>query len=160
MKVKTGHSNSNKPTAKMLSLLLHNVRSVRNKAVDIMDYVLDSKCDICALTETWLTDRDCAVLDALTPPNFNFVHIPRKGGTGGGVGLLYKDNLIVKQLPQITALSFEHLECSVTAGTKTFRLIIIYRTCPSKKNGLTSAMFLSEFSDYLENSVVSSGPVL
>ena len=38
-----------------LSICLFNARSVRNKCADIMDYICDTKIDIIAITETWLT---------------------------------------------------------------------------------------------------------
>ena len=48
-----------------------NAQSVRNKALDICDYIMQANVDLVFLSETWLRpvgdEADCA---ALTPPGF------------------------------------------------------------------------------------------
>ena len=50
-----------------------NAQSVRNKALDICDYIMQANVDLVFLCETWLRpvgdEADCA---ALTPPGFLF----------------------------------------------------------------------------------------
>ena len=63
-----------------------NARSVlRNKALDICDYIMQANVDLVFLCETWLRpvgdEVDCA---ALTPPGFCLKSLPRQSGTGGG----------------------------------------------------------------------------
>ena len=44
-----------------------NARSVRNKTVDILDFICESKADLITITETWLTKNDPAVKVELCP---------------------------------------------------------------------------------------------
>ena len=47
------------PSAKLraasnIKACLFNVRSVKNKAIKVKEYIVDNRCDICVLVETWL----------------------------------------------------------------------------------------------------------
>ena len=55
-----------------------NVRLVRNKTPDIVDYVITNDADICVLTETWLKDRDSVSDTALSPPGYIFKNFLRQ----------------------------------------------------------------------------------
>ena len=72
-----------------------NTQSVRNKALDICDYidVMQANVDL-VLCETWLRpvgdEADCA---ALTPPGFCLKSLPRQSGTGGGLAALPRTSL-------------------------------------------------------------------
>ena len=138
-----------------------NARSVRNKTVPFMEYVNDKQLDIVGITETWLSTKDSAVIGALTQKEYKFLHMPRGHTSGGGVGLLYKESLQVElRSSEDSYRSFESLEVKVTAATACFILVIVYRTCPSSKNKLTSALFLQEFTDFLDNFVISFDKVV
>ena len=52
-----------------------NARSVKNKSEEITDYVNDNELDICAITETWLSDggHDELVQRELTPPGYRAI---------------------------------------------------------------------------------------
>ena len=72
---------------KPLHLANVNVRSVRNKTTDIVDYVITNDADICVVTEAWLKDRDSVSIVALSPPGYIFKNFLRQykrkvGGTG------------------------------------------------------------------------------
>ena len=51
----------------------------------------------------------------------------------------------------ISKKSFEYMAVKVTAASYTFRIIVIYRVPPSKKNKLSKSDFVEEFSDLLEH---------
>ena len=51
-----------------------NARSVCNKALAIMNLVLDNDLDILAITETWLRNGDTATPAELKPPGYEFHH--------------------------------------------------------------------------------------
>ena len=70
-----------------------NARSVRNKSLQICDYVLNKDVDLMLFTETWLAEDDNVVIGELTPPGYSFINVPRREATGGGIGALYKSNL-------------------------------------------------------------------
>lgn len=73
-------------TFKMKCGLLY-VQSVRNKTFEIRNVINDEDLDIFAITETWLSHIDSAVINELTPDTHNFFHNPRCGQWGGRVGL-------------------------------------------------------------------------
>ena len=75
------------------------------------------------------------------------------------VGLLYKDNLQIKQELSHSFPSFECLDISLTNLTKV-RIFVIYRPPPSQVNGLTVSAFFEEFSDFLEQVVIFSEEIL
>ena len=138
-----------------------NCQSVCNKASEIAGYVVDNNIDILALNETWLHpgDVDNHVIGDLTPSGYLFHHIPRVG-RGGGVGVLIRNSLSVTKQPKLDASSFESIDLSIKAVSTCIHLLVIYRIPPSKKNKLSPAMFLEEFSKLLENVSTSSGQLI
>ncbi len=147
---------------KKLSFSLLNVRSVRNKTDSIKDLVVENDSDIFALTETWLKtgDSDTLTINDLCPTGYKFVHVPRMNGKGGGVGLLHKSNISIKQQDVLPFKSFEHTELLLHSPLCTYRIVVLYRPPPSTKNKFTLNMFLEEFSTFLERQAVSSGESL
>ena len=102
---------------------LLNCRSVCNKY-----YVVDKDFDIFAITETWLNPGDCDdfVTGSLIPNGYRFLHSAREG-RGGGVGLLFKSLLKVKQtsvdyLDTITC--FEAMEVEVKVNSQIVLILI------------------------------------
>ena len=72
-----------------------NAQSVNNKTHSICDFISRNDLDLLATSETWLgRDTDKVVISELLPPNYNILHVPRQIGTsGGGVGMVYKNNI-------------------------------------------------------------------
>lgn len=73
-----------------------SARSVRNKTVDIFYFICESKVDLIAITETWLTINDSAIKAELCPDGYKLMDHPRTLHRGGGTGLLFRDTLTVK----------------------------------------------------------------
>ena len=130
-----------------LNFCLFNSRSVRNKILSVKDYTVDHDIDIFALTETWLEpgDSDRLLIEELIPSGYRFLHNPRSIGRGGGVGMLFKNSLRVKQEETIVTDSFEYMQIICNTSTKSFRIIVIYRP----PNG-SFANFCLDFSGLLE----------
>lgn len=81
------------PEVCVLNFALLNTRSVCHKTCTVFDIVNEHQLDLFAITETWLSQNgDEVLLRELTPPNFDFIHVPR-ASRGGGVGLVYKKSL-------------------------------------------------------------------
>ena len=61
----------------------------------VKDYVVDNDIDIMALAETWLRSGNTNDVEVgtLCPTGYRFLHVPRSHSRGGGVGVLFKDNL-------------------------------------------------------------------
>ncbi|XP_072046481.1 uncharacterized protein [Amphiura filiformis] len=77
-------------------------------------------------------------------------HSPRLS-RAGGVAVLVRQGFKVKINDITEFASFERtrMELNVSSGSTSLCLIVIYRPHPNKKNKLTSAMFLEEFSSLL-----------
>ena len=91
-----------------LSICLFNACSVRSKTADIMDYIFDTKADIIAITETWLTLDDDAVKAELCPIGYRLLDQPRTGQRGGGTVLLFRDSLFTVKKSAGEMESFEY----------------------------------------------------
>ena len=91
------------PTAeihKFFHLSHVNARSIANKVDQFQIEVLDRDIDACAITETWIKQDD---IDAITRDisliGYKILSTPRPSGCiGGGLALVYKDHMTVKEL--------------------------------------------------------------
>lgn len=139
-----------KKPCRFANFCLLNARSIRNKTSLIKDFLLDSKIDLMALTETWLQgDCDEYSVRDITPPGFTFKHVDRHS-RGGGVGLLYSNSFTFKTTCSRKSLkSFECLDVTLISPTP-LRVLVIYRPPPSSSNGLTCDLFFNEFWNFLE----------
>jgi len=75
----------------------------------------------------------------ICPLGYAFVHIPRPNGTGGGIGLLYREDLKIQQVKTDTCNSFEFMELLFHSSSSVICIVIVYRPPLSSKNGLTHA---------------------
>ena len=144
-----------------IDILVLNTRSVRNKAIQLCDYITDEDLDIVALTETWLkenSDRD--IIGDLVPEGYDFISVPRTTGSGGGVGLLFKSQLKIKACPKRIYQTFELLECKCNISNKQLNIFVVYRPPPSQKNGLKMRDFLEDFTNFCSEIAVFRGEVL
>ena len=133
-----------------------NAQSVRNKALDIFDYIMQANVDLVFLCETLLRpvggEADCTTL---TPPGFCLKSLPRQSGTGGGRAVLDRTSLtryIAVYTRDFVFTALEICEVRLSDG-HTAVFLRVYRSSPSQQNKLTSAMFLEQFSDLLESYV-------
>ena len=140
-----------------------NVRSVKNKALSVADMVISRDIDILALTETWLGSAiDDHVIHELVPRGYEFHAVSRSGGKrGGGVAVLHKSGLKLKKVsPRGHFTHFEHANYHVMIHGVTFRLCIIYRPPPSKRNGLVNTVFFDQWSAYLDIVMLDSHNII
>ena len=147
----------------MLDFVVLNVRSARQKTDQINQYITQNDVDIMALTETWLTnnDRDRKWISALTPDGYKFINITRISRKGGGLAIIHKTNLSLKCTTDAHRfVSFEHIQCRLATNSLVVDIVILYRPPPSKKNKLTTAMFIHEFQDYLSQLTLSNNQII
>ena len=89
-----------------VSATLHhiNARSICNKITDFHEYVTEANPTLCAITETWLSDDEQDLRFKEVPPTgYNIISKPRTSGKkGGGLAIIYKSCLTVKELPGLT----------------------------------------------------------
>ena len=143
-----------------LKLCSMNVRSVRNKSSSIYDFICDGKVDMCAMTETWLSDKDSAVIHEITPPGYHFIHQPRVNRRGGGTGLLFKETIDARQVVAGEKMSFEFAEYHILFKNFELKLINVYRPPYSDSHRVSINVFLNEFSEFLQAYLLSSIPLL
>ena len=125
---------------------LINIQSVKNKTHEICELIVDESFDILCVTETWLNEFDTAVIKEMTPSTHTFLHLPRIGRVGGGVGLFLQNSFthmrIIKR-PRFT--SFEFIEVNFKYQGCNLSFIIVYRPPNSSTND-----FFEQFEDLLE----------
>ena len=166
--VRAGKNKSPNPKTTQRPSLIDNInfcvlncRSVRNKTVEFVHLLNEHKLDLIALTESWIKPEDTSVIGNITPPGYSFLHVPRPGcKQGGGVALVYKSGLKVNICnSDINAASFESLTVNIVSGSTSLCLEIIYR--PQKKStGCPFSIFLDEFTDLLNNHLLTTAPLL
>ena len=120
-----------------------NVRSLKNKSADFMDFVCTSNADIFALTETWLKDIDSAHRSEATPSGYMLVDHARGHRRGGGTALLLRDSMEVKKVAAAEKTSFEFLEWLVGVGSHQLRVVVIYRPPYSTNHRVTLNSFFT-----------------
>lgn len=81
-----------------LTMCLLNIRSLRNKTADFVDYVCETKVDLFVKTETWLCPNDDAIRNESCPVGYVLVDHSRTGRKGGGTALVYRHSLTVKTI--------------------------------------------------------------
>ena len=124
-----------------------NIQSVGNKTMEIRELINDRKFDILSFAETWLNEHDKAKIAEMTPHTHTFLHIPRQGRVGGGVGLfLLKCFSEIKIINHHPATTFEHIEVSFKYKCHCFSFTVVYRP-PSG----SARIFFEEFEEFLES---------
>ena len=125
---------------------------------------MDKDFDIFDINETWLNtgDYDNFVMGSLLPNGYRFLHCARDG-RGGGVGLLFKSSLLVKQTSKVyldTFISFEAIESEVKVFSQSVSILIVYHPPPSSGNNLSTEIFMNEFSSLLESYITKTGSLV
>ena len=136
-----------------------NTHSIKSKSADFINYVCSHKADLVAITETWLSVDDSAARYEITPPGYKFADQPRTRRTGGGTGLLYRDNIQVSKLEAGEKNSFEFSEWRIRTGRFRLRLVIRYRPPYSARHPVISRVFFTKFTEYLESIILSAEPI-
>ena len=80
-----------------LDFCLLNAQSLNNKAGEFTALVCEYKPDLVALIETWFYPMESASRTLCTPASYKLLDYPRTSRTGGGTGVLFRDNLTVKK---------------------------------------------------------------
>ena len=94
-------------------------------------------------------DTSHAVSEITTSGN-KCLHVHRSHGKGGGVGILYRSCVSVKQASPSIFKTFENIHVSLKAGSSHLNIYVIYSPPPNNKNGLTVDDFLGEHAQMFE----------
>ena len=133
-----------------------------NKTVGVMEHLLEVDCDICFIQETFLRDGNKAKLAEIKDYGWNVLSDPRKHRSGGGIAMLYRNTITLKNNNKVTKYkSFQVMESLLSSSSEMVRLVNVYRPPYTKKARHTECTFLEEFDDYLQILATKSGiPVI
>ena len=112
----------------IISLSHINARSVCNKSLELQTYITERSINLCAITESWLKPDDQVSLADITPSGYKALSKPRLEGRGGGIALIYKKYITIKEINIST--EFQTIELAyykVKVPSKVLDLLIIYR---------------------------------
>ena len=137
-----------------------NVRSIKNKSAQFVDYVTSCKADLFALTETWLSKNDDAHRAETTPTGFKLIDLSRTRSSRGWSGTFIQKNLNVQNVASKEHRSFGYLEFIVSSGTFKVRVVVVYRPPYSPAQPVTTSTFSTDFAEYLETLILSSEPLV
>ena len=143
-----------------ISLCLVNSRSVTNKTVVFFDYIYDCKADLFAITELWLAIGDAAVRAELCPDGYKISDQPCACRRGGGVGLIYRDSLSVRMNDTGKKDSFEFSQWTISSPSLNLRFVLLYRPPYSADHKVSTNVFFTESSAYLESTLLSKKHLL
>ena len=134
---------------------LINARSLRKNSGLLRYMVQSTKCDILAITETWLSEHDPFTPADFCPDGYSLLRMDRKGQIGGGIALLCRKEYKPKNLSTHKHESFESMIISVSSAPNSLRIAVIYRP-PSS----SCAKFIDEFTAFLENCAIGGDSIL
>ena len=143
-------SNTTTPTVKME---LFNAQSINNKASLIHDHIMNSQLDLSCLVETWQRPGHYSGLNEVCPPGYLYLHKARTTSRGGGLAVIYRENLDLSPMPLPTLTSFECLafKCKPPISTT---VLLIYR--PPTYN----QYFIPEIHDLLTTICANPGNIV
>ena len=98
---------------------------------------------------------DNHVIAQLVPDGYKFHTVSRPAQKrSSGVAVIYNSGLKVETVSNRNKITHvehvEHADYYVTARGVTFRLGVVYRPPPSKRNGFINCVFLDQWSAYLD----------
>ena len=135
--------------------LLVNCRSTANKTECIPAEITKANAALCALTETWIKEEDDITLLQLCPSGYKCISIPRKVRSGGGLALIYRDNINLKIETEYSFNTMEYNDFSIKLPSKTIHLRLLYR--PPDGSVL---QFCQELTTYLDQNINTIGDTL
>ena len=135
------------------TLSVVNARLIYNKLQSFQNYVQDNNTTICAITETWLSnDENDLRYKEIPPPGYKILSKPCKNGKkGGGIAVVYKTSLNIKECPTSPQTSeiMEHMELTTNFKGIVCNIYIIYHI-----PNTSVIQFCNELSDLMENNVL------
>ena len=143
---------------KLFKAVSFNARSFRNKLTSIMTYLEENNIDLAFIQETWMRKSDGHLVSQIKEYGYEFIGYRKKRrlDLGGGVALIHRNNLNIRNVKSNHYNSFEHTLCKISTDLGPINFINVYRPEYSAKNRYTVNMFLKDFSDMM--SVIASDP--
>ena len=120
--------------------------------------MIEDKIDICVIIKTWFNDSEASkrkleeVKVILKQAEYIILNINRPG-RGGGVAIIYRQNLQIKQLDELVQDALEMGLWKLTIAYKVIHIMGIYQPPKSNTNNSTMNKFHEELSDYLTKNI-------
>ena len=132
--------------------LLSNYRSVTNKTECIQAEIVEANAVSYASIQTWIKEDDDITPLQLCPSGYKCISIPRKVRSGGGLALIYQDNINLKTEKEHFLNTMECADLSIKLPSKTIHLGLKY-TPPDG----SVLQFCQELTTYLELNINTTG---
>ena len=132
-----------------------SICSPSGKTEDFIDHITGGQVDLCAVTETFLTEQNNVTRVTLHPSGYAFKDQPRSNGDArGGTGIFHRESFHVCKLTHGEKSSFEYSEWHVSWHNYCVRLCIVYHQPYSASHPITDATFMHDFESYLDTIVL------
>ncbi len=147
------------PNRSKLTFCHFNSQSVCNKSGDILSYIYEKNIDICGITETFIQNQVSA--NAILPNGYDIRSAPRPNRTGGGVAIVFREDIVVSKIQSGIKTSFEYIEGNFTYKSTCMHIVVIYRPhCDSNKKKIPTSTFFNEFEELLNEQIQNSGKLI
>ena len=135
------------------------------KGDDLLEYLLETKTDLCIVTETWPSDEKeedgvwvrCTHLNKVP---FKISISNRKKCRGGGLALIHKASLQSKLLEEGSTRSFQFALWSTKVPGSNVTLVALYHPPYSSKTPITNSMFIDNIPNWLPDRLIKYNNVL
>ena len=102
-------------------------QSLRNKSLQLCDYIIEHDIDVMILTESWIRDDEQVIIGESAPPGYSFLNIPRPtSARGGGIAVLFKTQLQLRVRTNPCNTTYFESTC-ITDNVGRLNLVVIYR---------------------------------
>ncbi len=149
-------TSSQRTTKRPVTIGWLNAQSLTNKAEAIKATIEDYELDVLAITETWHSANDDIRLRLATPHGYTGIDVPRSAGRGGGVAIIYRQELKCSPVALPPFTSFEAVCAKFSTRHRTFILLNVYR--PGSVRAQRS--FFEDLTSVFETLITYSCPVI
>ena len=122
----------------------------------LITLLLEESLEIAFITETWFQTQQNYSTATLKENGYFIFHFNRENKGGGGVAIIYRDNL---KLCNTKCYKFETYECILgsiaSVSSSNINFVVVYRHCE-----FPPSLFLEEFHDFLERIVIQTGKLI
>ena len=136
---------------KCCKLMLLNAQSIKNKDTLVMDKVIESKTDICIITEMWLNDCNNIWIESskMRKNGCDITTANRKSRQEGGLAIVHRSHMTVKCRGRANLRTFEYAIWWANPNNVTLTILAIYHPPNSDTNKATNSQFIVGFTEFL-----------
>ena len=137
-----------------------NVWSVlsEEKLTNCLQILEDHEISIACLSESWFDAKTGPFSNIIKNAGFKLHHAYRENKKGGGVAILFKNNMSVKEGEESTSeyTSFEYVSVLLALHSKRTILIL----CIYRKQEISFSSFLDEYSELMDRMMIKGNSLL